>query len=144
MTRRDEMTSDLFLVPSPPAATPASMDYRAEVAHLVADALKAAEGDRYDVAAAMSRLTGHEVSKYMLDAWASPGREAYNMPFYQVPALELACDTLILSSWLADKRGGRLLVGKDTLTAELGKLERIKEDAARKIRELKKLMGELE
>lgn len=144
MTRRDGLTSDLFLVPTAPAAIPSSMDYREEIAHLVGEALKAAEGDRYDVAASMSRLTGHDVSKYMLDAWASPARDAYNMPFYQAPVLESVCNTLILSSWLAEKRGGRLLVGKDTLTAELGKLERIKEDAGRKIRELKKLMGELE
>lgn len=120
------------------------MDYRAEIALLVGDALKGAEGDRYAVAATMSRLTGQEVSKYMLDAWASEARDAYNMPFYQAPVLETACNTLVLSSWLADKRGGRLLIGKETLAAELGKLERVKEQANRQIRELKRLMGEME
>tara|TARA_B100000700_G_scaffold331223_2_gene462413 strand:- start:2352 stop:2786 length:435 start_codon:yes stop_codon:yes gene_type:complete len=144
MGRRDNRTGDMFMVPSPAAPVPASMDYRAEIAHLVGEALKQAEGDRFEVAAQMSRLTGQEVSKYMLDAWASGAREAYNMPFYQAAVLETACNTLLLSSWLAEKRGGRLLVGKDTLTAELGKLERLKEDAAKKIRELKRMMGELE
>lgn len=144
MPRRDQHTADLFEVPQPAAPMPSSMDYRSEVAHLVSQALREAEGDRYDVAARMSRLTGHEVSKYMLDAWSSEAREAYNMPFYQAPVLETACGTYALSSWLADKRGGQLLVGKEALNAELGKLERLKEDASKKIRELKRLMGELE
>lgn len=144
MTRRDRMTSDMFQVPMPADPLPGSMDYRAEIAHLVGEALKGADGDRYAVAAAMSRLTGHDVSKYMLDAWSSEARDSYNMPFYQAPVLESACNTLILSSWLAEKRGGRLLVGKDALAAELAKLERAKEQAAKQIRELKRLMGDIE
>lgn len=134
----------MFQVPMPADPLPGSMDYRAEIAHLVGEALKSADGDRYAVAAAMSRLTGHDVSKYMLDAWSSEARDSYNMPFYQAPVLESACNTLILSSWLAEKRGGRLLVGKDALAAELAKLERAKEQAAKQIRELKRLMGDIE
>lgn len=142
--RRDPLTLDLFAVPQPAASLPASMDYRREVAHLVGVALKDADGDRYEIASRMSRLEGREVSKYMLDAWSSESRDAYNLPFYQVAVLEAACHTHALSNWLADKRGGRLLVGRETLNAELGKLERLKEEAARKIRELKKVMGEME
>ncbi|MFA5633519.1 MAG: hypothetical protein WC997_18685 [Porticoccaceae bacterium] len=141
--RHDLQTLDLFEVPQPAAQLPASMDYGREVAHLVSEILRVAPGDRFDISARMSRLTGREVSKYMLDAWCSESREAYNVPFYLVPVLETACETHVLSSWLADKRGGRLLIGKDALTAELGKLERLKEEASRKIRELKKVMGEL-
>lgn len=146
MARRyqDTHTLDLFEVPQPAAQLPSSMDYGREVAHLVSEILKGADGDRFEVAARMSRLTGREVSKYMLDAWSSESRDAYNMPFYLAPVLEAACESHIFSNWLADKRGGRLLIGKETLTAELGKLERLKEEAARKIRELKKMMGEME
>ncbi|KAB7624356.1 hypothetical protein [Alkalilimnicola sp. S0819] len=144
MARRDRYTADLFEVPQPAAPLPASMDYRSEVAALVGQVLKNADGDRYEIAARMGRLSGAEVSKYMLDAWASEARDAYNMPFYQAPVLETACDTHAFSNWMADKRGGRLLIGREALNAELGKLERLKEDAGKKIRELKKLMGELE
>lgn len=142
--RGDDLTLDLFAVPQPAEPLPASMDYGREVAALVSEVLKNADSDRYEVAARMSRLTGKEVSKYMLDAWSSESRDAYNMPFYMAPVLEAACETHVFSNWLADKRGGRLLIGKEALTAELGKLERLKEEAARKIRELKKVMGELE
>ena len=141
---RDCQTLDLLAVPSPAPALPSSMDYRHEVAELVSATLKAADGDRYDIAARMSRLSGHEVSKYMLDAWSSTARDAYNVPFYQAPVIEAACDTYLFSNWLAAKRGGRLLVGKETLMAELGKLERMKADIAQKTRELKKIMGEME
>ncbi|TGG92502.1 hypothetical protein E4656_13605 [Natronospirillum operosum] len=144
MRRRDPLTDDMFLIPTPVAPVPASMDYRAEVAHLVSAVIKDSGVDRYELAARMSRLTGQEVSKYMVDAWSSESREAYNMPFHQAAVLESACETLALTTWLAEKRGARLLVGKDTLTNELGKLERVKEDAAKKIRELKRIMGEME
>ncbi len=60
-----------------------------------------------------------------------------------MPALEAACETHLLTRWLADKRGARVLIGREALTAELGRLERAREEAARKIRELKKLMGRL-
>ncbi len=142
--RRDTLTRDLFEVPQPVTPLPSSMNYRLEVSGLVGLALKESDCDRFEVASRMSRLSGHEVSKYMLDAWSSEGRDAYNMPFYQAAVLEVACNTLLFSNWLADKRGGRLLIGKETLNAELGKLERLKEDAAKKIRELKKMMGEME
>ena len=140
---RDTHTLDLFEVPQPAAEMPASMDYRREVAHLVGEVLKQADGDRYEIASRMSRLIGREVSKYMLDAWSAESRDAYNMPFYAAPVLEAACHTHALSNWLADKRGGRLLVGREALNAELGKLEKMKDEAARKIRELKRLMGDL-
>lgn len=140
----DTLTLDLFVVPQPAPNLPASMNYRGEVANLVGEIIREADGDRYEIASRMSRLAGVEVSKYMLDAWSSEGREAYNMPFYIAPVLEAACHTHNLSNWLADKRGGRLLVGRETLNAELGKLERLKEEAARKIKELKKVMGDME
>ena len=119
------------------------MDFGRQVAHMVSEALKDADGDRYEVAAKMSRLVGREVSKYMLDAWSSESREGHNVPFYMVPALETACDTHLFTAWLAQKRGGKLLIGKDALLAELGKMERLRDEASRKIRQLKKVMEDL-
>jgi hypothetical protein len=146
MSRRakDTQTLDLFEVPQPAAAIPAGLNYRATVAGLVGVMLKSAEGDRYDIAAACSRLTGKEVSKYMLDAYSSEGRDEFNLPLWVVPALEEACNSHLITNWLAGVRGGRLLIGRDALNAELGKLERLKEEAARKIKELKKQMGVME
>ena len=146
MARRgkDTQTMDLFEVPRPAEPLPASMDYRATVANLTAQILKDAEGDRHIVAGAMSRLTGKEISKAMLDAYTSEAREAWNLPFWVVPALEEACGSHELTNWLADVRGGRLLLGKENLAAQLGRLIRAKEETETQIRRLKKLMGEME
>lgn len=140
---RDNRTLDMFEVPQPAGKAPASMDYRSVVAHMVAEMLKQAESDRYGVAAEMSRLTGREITKAMLDAYTSEAREAWNIPFWLAPALETACDSHMLSAWMADKRGARLMVGKEVLAAELGKLEQLRDEAAQKIRELKRIMGEI-
>lgn len=139
--RRDRHTGDLFPVPQAAAPVPASMDYRAQVSALVADMLRAADCDRHDLAARCSRLTGTDVSKHMLDAYASEARDTFNLPFWFAPVLESACASHDISNWLAGIRGGRLLVGRDALMAELGKLERMRDEAASMIRGLKKQMG---
>lgn len=144
MRRRDDKTMDMFDVPQPAPQVPASMDYRATVAHLVAEMLKQAEGDRYRIAAEMSRLTGKEVTKAMLDAYTSEARDAWNIPFWLAAALEASCESHALTNWLADVRGGRLYLGRENLEAQLGKLIRAKEETDAQIRKLKKLIGQLE
>ena len=145
MTRRakDDLTLDLFAVPQPHRPIPASMDHRATVAHLVADMLKAADGDRYAIAAEMSRLTGKDISKAMLDAYTSEARDAWNLPYWLGVVLERACQSHVLTTWSADVHGGRLLLGKDNLAAQLGRLVRAKEETDQQIKQLKKLMGEM-
>lgn len=142
--RRDPFTGDLFEVPQPAEPLPAGMDYRAQMSSLVGRALKAADGDRIEVAARITRLTGVEVSKYMLDAYASEGRETFNLPGWLIAPFETACRTHELTNWLVGLRGGRMLLGREVLNAELGRLEHIRDEAARRARELKKMMGEQE
>lgn len=148
-SRRDSLTPDMFPdmfeVPFPAEPLEAAYDYRAVVSGLVSKMLSEADQagfDRYKVAAEMSRLKGHEVSKYMLDAYSSVSRAEFNLPFYLVPALETACSSHLLSAWLADVRGGRLLIGKDALNAELGRLERVRDEAGKTIKQLKRQLGE--
>lgn len=134
MSRRDPNTSDMFgppprdmyTVPTPPAPLPGSMDYRTVVCGLVKSMLKG--HDRIDVAASMSKLTGRDVTGYMLDSYCANSRDDYNLPAYLVPALEVATTTHEFSNWLAATRGGRLLIGRDALAAELGRIQRQKED----------------
>lgn len=135
--RGDALTDDLFAVPVPMAPVPASMDHRASVSHLVSQVIADAGIDRYELAARMSRLTGKEVSKAMLDGYTAESREAFNLPFYLAPAFETACETTVLTDWLARQRGGRLLVGQDVLSAELGRLERRRDEAQQRIKAIK-------
>lgn len=144
--KRDDLTADLFAVPTPTAPRDGALDVRAQVSALVGHCMKESPFDpstrRHLIAAEMSRLTGREITKYMLDAYSSEGRQGFNLPFHLVPAFEVACQTTALTAFLAEVRGGRLLVGREVLAAELGKLEQIRDDANRKARELRKIMGE--
>lgn len=139
----DTLTPDMFELMPPPAASAAgSLACRAEIAHAMSDALKGL--DRYDVAARMSRLLGREISKFMLDAYTAESREDHIPPLDTAIAFDLATETQTLACLYASKINARLLIGKEALNAELGKLERVRDEAAKKIRDLKGMMGELE
>lgn len=140
MTRRDSRTADLFEVPRPVDPAPGGMEFRPLITAMVGQMLDAAARlgkDRFQVAAEVSRLVGREVSKYMLDAYSAPSREDYNAPAWLMPPLEAVSETWIYSRWLAEVRGGRLLVGRDALAAELGRIERQKDELARTERAIK-------
>lgn len=140
--RSDALTGDLFTIPRAAAPIPASMDYRATVTLLVGDMLADAHAaglDRYEVAAKASRLAGRDVSKNMLDGYTAESREEFNCPLWLAPVLESVCNSTLLADWHASVRGGRLVIGADTLDAEIGRLERVREDAAGKIKQLKEL-----
>jgi hypothetical protein len=140
--RRENATGDLFSMPQPAAPIPASMDYRAQVSHLVSDMLAQAHAagiDRWEVAARASRLVGRDVSKAMLDGYTSEAREEFNVPFWVVPILETVCSSTRLTQWLAGIRGGTLKVGAETIDAEIGRLEVERDQAAEQLRHLKQL-----
>lgn len=133
---------DLFENPQPPKWQPGSMDFRTEVCEsltgMLADAHKAGM-DRHEVAARASRLTGKDVTKNMLDGYTAPAREEFNCPLWLAPVLEVVCASTSLAAWHAQKHGGRLLVGAETLDAEIGRLMSERETADQKLRQLKDL-----
>lgn len=142
MAKRDTHTLDLFEVPQPAAPLPGAMDYRAVVSGLFTEVLRASGVDRHEIAARCSRLTGKEVTKYMLDAYTSEAREEFNPPLWLIPAIETACGTHDITNWLVAARGGRMLIGRESLTADLGSLQRQKIDVEQRIKKLKKQMGD--
>ncbi len=139
---KDTVTGDLFMVPQPVGNVPGSLACRVEIAHCMSAAL--AGLDRFDVATQISRLTGRELSKHMLDAYTAESRETHIPPIDIAIAFDMATGGVNMLNLYAAKLGARVLVGKESLDAEIGKLERIKEDAARKVKELKRMMGQTE
>ncbi|XQE65807.1 hypothetical protein ACOAPY_14180 [Pseudomonas sp. P3C3] len=140
---KDDRTLDLFFpVPRPILAVPGQGNYSAQVSEIVGAMLKGTDLDRYEVSARMSRLSGDDVSKPMLDAWSSPARTDNNLPFYRAALLEEVCASHLLTDWLVSVRGGRVAYGRDALHAELGRLERARDEAGRRARELKRLLGD--
>ncbi len=143
MTRRpDTRTGDLFAVPEPVAALPGAMDYGLQIRRLLADAIKASSLNTFQIVARMSELTGATITEHQLHAWTAPSREGWRFPLEYLPAFEAAAETHTITAWLASTRGGRLLVGRESLNAELGRLERMRDEAGRKIKQLKNVMGE--
>lgn len=138
----DTFTGDLFAVPEPAAEMPGAMDYGLAVRHLMADAIKASQYNTAQIAARMSEFTGQTITEHQIHAWTAPSREAWRAPLEFIPAFEAAAETTLLTAWLASVRGGRLMIGRDTLNAELGRLERLRDEAARKIKQLKSVMGD--
>ncbi|MDR0775904.1 MAG: hypothetical protein LBE81_04625 [Azonexus sp.] len=141
---QDSLTLDLFEMPVARAPLPGALNVGLAVRHLLSDLLKDSPRNRFEITARMSELTGHEITKHQLDAWTAESREQWRFPLEYLPALEVACETHKITSWLADLRGCKVLVGKEAFDAEIGKLERLKEDAGRKIKRLKQAMGEME
>lgn len=126
MRRRDLHTADLFAlpqVPQPATAAPGTMDFRAAVSIELSAMIADSGMDRYEISSRASRLTGRTISKAMLDGYTAESREEFNVCLALVPVLEEVCRSTRLSSWLAVQRGGQLLVGRDALAAELGRIE---------------------
>ncbi len=142
MSRRGHAVGDLFAIPQPPAPLPGSMDYRLTVSSLVGDMLAAARSagiDRFEVAARASRLAGRDVSKAMLDGYTAESREEFNLPLWLAPVIETVCSATTLGDWHAKALGGRLHVGEAALDAEIGRLEREREVATERLKQLKEL-----
>ena len=138
----DTRTADLFAVPAPRAPMPGALNIDRQLRALLSRILKECPLNRYDVEARMSELTGDEVTKYQLDAWTAESREQWRFPLEYLPAFEVATDTHEITAWIACLRGGQLHIGRDVLHAELGRLERQRDDAAKRIKQLKTQMGE--
>jgi hypothetical protein len=139
---KDTQTLDIFEVPVPVVPAPGSGNYAAQVSELVGVVLKDCPVDRYEVAAQMSRFSGDDVSKHMLDAWSSPARCDHNIPFYRIPLLEEVCQSHAFTDWIVHLRGGRVAYGREALAAEYGKRQQMMEKLKSDMKELKRLMGD--
>lgn len=139
---RDRLTMDLFQVPQPTPALAGNVDLDVPLREALNDAIKHAPGDRHDIAAEMSRLTGRDISRYMLDAYTGESRSDHNFPFRYAAAFEVATGSFALTHLLAKARGGRVLLGQDALLAELGRIEREEQDLRVQKSALKKFLLE--
>lgn len=142
--KHDTYTVDLFEVPAPRVPVPGALDVGLALRGLLSHLLKASPLSRFEIAARMSELTGHDITKHQLDSWTAESREGWRFPLEYLPALEVALETHDVTAWLADLRGARLSVGREALEAQLGRINRMKDDLSRQERALKKMLGESE
>lgn len=145
MKARDSLTVDLFdmvAVPVERGNKPGALDVDIEMRHKISDLIKASPLSRHQIAAKMSELVGHNISKDQLDSWTAESREGWRFPVAYLPAFEAAVETHDLLAWLADLRGARLSIGREALEAQLGKLETLKDQLRKQEQAIKRALGE--
>jgi len=139
----DTLTGDLFAsIPQAHPMNPGAWRFRGEIAHVMGEAIKLCVKDRYQIAADMSRLLGREVSVNTLDKYTSEASEDHIPNLETAIAFDAATEQTALASLFASKLGCRVLPGKDSLVAELGRLEIMKGDIAKQEKAIKKILGE--
>jgi hypothetical protein len=90
----------------------------------------------------MSELLGTRITVAMLNRWLAYGTEAWRFPLEYLPAFETALETHALLEWIAEKRGARLLVGREIMEYELGKAMLMKTELRRHEARIKKALGD--
>lgn len=124
-TSHTAFTGDLFSnIPAPLPQREGTMDFRARVALLVTELVRASGQSRYAIAAKMSELADVETSKAVLDSYTAESRDACNLPLWKAPLIELATDRRDLAEWHAGVLGGRILWGADVIDADVGRMKR--------------------
>jgi hypothetical protein len=143
MRRIDTMSGDLFAnIPQAHPMTPGAWRFRGEIAHVMGEAIRTCNKDRYQIAADMSRLLGREVSVNTLDKYTSEASEDHIPNLETAIAFDAATEQTSLASLFAGKLGCRVLPGKESLTAELGRLAYMKTEIAKQEKVIKHILGE--
>jgi hypothetical protein len=139
----DTLTGDLFAsMPKAHPMNPGAYRFRGEIAHVMGEAIKTCLKDRYQIAADMSRLLGREISINTLDKYTSEASEDHIPNIETAIAFDAATEQMALANLFASKLGCRMLPGKDSLLAELGRLEQMKGEIAKQEKAIKRVLGE--
>lgn len=77
---------------------------------------------RFEIAGAVSALLGEDVSKFMLDAYASEAREEHNVSAERWLAILAATSRFDILDATLKRIGARALVGDEVNAARLGSL----------------------
>ncbi|TCS62556.1 DNA transposition protein [Varunaivibrio sulfuroxidans] len=134
MTRRDGLTLDLLSWEPPTLierfddARVRTATLRSRIARAVAETLKGSDIPRADIAAAMSDWLGEDVSKAMLDAYASEAREDHTIPFLRLLAMVHVTGDVRLLQMGAELFAHSVVDDKYLPWVEVGQLADRKED----------------
>ena len=111
--------------PPMPATLPAALaGLEQRICRTVGTILASDERSREAIAAEMSELLDEEVSRAMLDAYASPARTEHKVPMSRFLALVAVTSRHDLLDPLIREIGAAVLVGAEVHTARLGHIDR--------------------
>ncbi len=98
---------------------PGGMDFDDVLRALVSEALKKCSLSRYMVAARMSELTGHEITKMMLDSWTAESKENHRFPAIFIPTFCKVVNNYDVLTFLCEKAGTFNMTGQMAIRAEI-------------------------
>ena len=113
-----------FETPRAPSGPAALAGLEARICSTVGSILNSTSRAREVIAAEMSVILAEEVSKAMLDAYASPARAEHKVPMSRFFALVAVTGRHDLMDPLMHEIGAALLVGEEVMTARLGQIDR--------------------
>ena len=113
-----------FEIPPEPGVGSGGQDVASALRELLSDVLAAAKArgrDRHAIAAEISRLSGRDITKNMLDRYCASAEE-WRFPLETLPAFAQATGDLRLLEFIAQACGCRVMRGEEALLAEIGAL----------------------
>lgn len=119
---------------------PGGLNIDAAVREMVSDGLKKTTLSRYQVAAAMSRLLGREITKSQIDSWSAESKQSHRLSVVYLPAFIEATGDKEILRLICDKAGGYFIEGDDALKLELGKIQEEKKDLQKKERTIREFL----
>lgn len=126
--RRPSLSADQlgfsFDAPQPARDAAALAGLDRMVASGISQALTGDGRSRWEIAGKVSELLSEDVSKLMLDAYASEARDGHNVPLHRALAIIAVTNRIdILDAWLR-QIGVAALFGEELQTAQLGHIDR--------------------
>lgn len=117
------------------------MDLKVRIARVMSEAMKETTvGDRYEVAARISRTLGRDITKNTLDAYAAASKDSHIPNLAFCIAFDDATQTHALLDLYAGLAGCKVFVGVEALRAELGRLELAETEIRTQKNRLKKFL----
>ena len=98
---------------------------------------------RYEVASKMSELVGMEITKSMLDSWTAESKEYHRFPSEYLPAFCAVTGHKEPLRLMARTIKCYLLEGKEALMAEIGQIDQVKRELAKREKAVRNLLERL-
>ena len=95
------------------------------------------------IAGRMSELTGHAITRCMLDSWTSSAKQKHRFPAEFLPAFCTAVGSDEPLGFLARKSGIFTMPGRDMLMAEMARKIGVRETVNKDIKKIKMFLQEL-
>lgn len=127
----------VFEAPSPASAPAQLAGLERQICRTVGTILASDPRSREVIAAEMSVLLDEDVTKSMLDAYASPAREEHKVPMSRFFALVAVCARHDLLDPLVRQIGAALVIGAEVETVRIGHLDRLIEKLTNERKQLR-------